>query len=96
MHIPSPTNGYFNATTAAMPKRHKVVIDRKRMILRSFGETSLAGGRSIISKIKSYISCVHQEEDRSIKGNRLRRQFAHGHPSGGKRKAATRKTDAQN
>ena len=34
-----PTNGYFNATTTAAPKTHKVAIDRKRMILRSFGET---------------------------------------------------------
>ena len=48
----------------------KVAIDRKRMILRSFGET-----RCPLYKLpdQSYVSYVHQEEDCSIKGNRLRR-----------------------
>ena len=35
--MPSPTSGYFSATTDASPKRHKVVIDRTRMILRTAG-----------------------------------------------------------
>ena len=48
MHIPSPTSGYFNATTVAMPKTHKVVIDRKRMILRSFCEVPLTGTRCTV------------------------------------------------
>src|SRR5262249_23721980 len=38
-----PSNGYFNATTAAAPNTHSVVIDRKCMILRSPGETSAGG-----------------------------------------------------
>jgi hypothetical protein len=50
--IPSPATGYFSATTAAAPKRHKVVIDRKCMILRTVGETSSTGVRSISSQIK--------------------------------------------
>jgi hypothetical protein len=37
----------------AAPKTHKVAIDRKRMILRSFGETSLTWARSISSRIKA-------------------------------------------
>ena len=48
----SPASGYFSATTAATPKRHKVVIDRKRMILRTVGESSATGVRSITSQIK--------------------------------------------
>jgi hypothetical protein len=36
-------NGYFSATSAAVPKMHTVAIDRKRMFLRSLGETSSAG-----------------------------------------------------
>jgi hypothetical protein len=52
MQIPSPASGYRSAATAAAPKRHKVVIDRKRMILRTAGETSSAGVRSTSSQIK--------------------------------------------
>jgi hypothetical protein len=40
MQIPSPASGYFSAPTAAIPKGHKVVTDRKRMMLRTAGETS--------------------------------------------------------
>src|SRR5438552_8271083 len=48
--IPSPTRGYFSATTAATPKRNKVAIDRKRIILRTLRETSSTV--SISSQIK--------------------------------------------
>src|SRR6266436_4586734 len=40
---------------------------------------------------EKYIGRVHQEEYRRVEGNRLRRQFAHGHPSGGERKQRHRK-----
>ena len=39
IQIPSLASGYFSATTEATAKRHKVVIDRKRMILRTVNET---------------------------------------------------------
>jgi hypothetical protein len=35
---------------------------------------------------QTYVSRVDEEEHRRIEGNRLRRQFAHGHPSGRERK----------
>ena len=38
--MPSPTSGCMSAITAAAAKRHRVVIDRKRMILRTLGETT--------------------------------------------------------
>ncbi len=38
---------------AATPKRQRVEIDRKRMILRTPGETSSTGVRSISSLIKN-------------------------------------------
>jgi hypothetical protein len=51
-HIPNPTRGYVSATTAATPKRHRVAIDRTRMILRTFGGTSATGLRSTSSQIR--------------------------------------------
>jgi hypothetical protein len=52
MQIPSPRSGYASATTAASPKKHKVALDRKRMIRRVRRETSLPGLQSISSQIK--------------------------------------------
>jgi hypothetical protein len=40
MQIPSATSGNFSAVTDAVPKRHKVTIDRTCMILRTLDETS--------------------------------------------------------
>ena len=38
---------YFSATTAAAPKRHNVVSDRTRMILRTFGGIFPPGGPAL-------------------------------------------------
>jgi hypothetical protein len=70
-HIPSPNSGYFSATIAAAAKIHRVAIDRKRMILRSFAETSLTGVRSIKLPDQRYAGRVYEEEDRGIEGDRL-------------------------
>ena len=61
----------------------KVASDRKRIILRTLGETSSTVSISSQSK---HVSRVDEEENRRIEGDRLRRQFAHGHPSGRERK----------
>ena len=51
--MPSPTNGYFNATTAATAKPHSVESDRIRMILRTLGAIVVPGVRSIRSQINA-------------------------------------------
>jgi hypothetical protein len=48
--MPSATRGNFSATTEAVPKRHKVTIDRTCMILRTLDDTSWV--LSISSQIK--------------------------------------------
>ena len=53
MQIPRPTSGCFSATTAAAPKRHNVVSDRTRMILRTFGGIFPPGVRSMGSQISA-------------------------------------------
>jgi hypothetical protein len=49
MQISSPAGGYFSATMAAIPKGHKVVTDRKRMMPRTVGwkEPSSVVGRKL-------------------------------------------------
>ena len=53
MQMPSPTSGYFSATTAAAPKKHNVVSERTRIILRTFGGILPPGVRSISSQTRA-------------------------------------------
>ena len=51
--MPSPSSGYFNATTPAAPNRHKVTIDLKYMILRTVGGIFSREFRSTSSQISN-------------------------------------------
>ena len=52
------------------------------MILRTFRENAVTWSTFNELRNQTYVSRVYEEEDRRIEGNRLRGQFAHGHPSG--------------
>src|SRR5207302_10109510 len=70
--------GIFQGDERAIPKRHKVAIERHRMFRRTFEATSARG--SISSPNQQDVGHVDEEKDRGLERDWLRRKPAHRHP----------------
>jgi hypothetical protein len=67
----NPANGYLSATSAAIPKRHNVAIDRIHMALRTVGAIPWRGKAINQLPDQTNVGGIHQKEDSCLKRNRL-------------------------